>query len=723
MSENHNHMAEVKSLNALVDGSFQKTLSKLSSTSRTIPTNSDFQILYSSDEFKRPIDELARSSQCALETIGDKKSVRFVDGGGGDGSFDWLVNVNDAILEKFDDSVDEFKRNRKVKEDSEKAIAVKFKKEHGKAKVPFHLPTINKPQVEYKIVVNNANKPFEHVLLEKSEDGLRFIHPLEKFTVMDFVDKDISEMKPVKYLPLDETPLTIVEEVKDLEELAATLQSVDEFAVDLEHNQYRSFQGLTCLMQISTRTKDYIVDTFKLWDHIGPYLRELFKDPKKKKVMHGADRDIIWLQRDFGIYVCNLFDTGQASRVLKLERNSLEFLLKHYCRVAANKEYQNADWRIRPLPDVMTKYAREDTHYLLYIYDVMQIDLHTMAKENEQSDSPLIEVYKRSYDVCMQLYEKELLTADSYLHVYGVQTGNLNAVQLSIVAGLCEWRDRIAREDDESTGYVLPNKTLFDIAKDMPFYVGQLRRLLKSKHPYIERNFDAVISLIRQSMLKAAAFEPVVQSLRDCRPATVDDSEKTGAKASPSSLSLSKFRVDDSKKQRSDFGVFPSKRKFESDNKVVQKNIKPKIEKTGKEATSSSLNLNKFSVDDSKKQSSGFGVLPSKMKFESDNKAKEVVKVSKSKPDKLTIVLDDDDEPDKQSWETGDASNRASEMSSTGPGSLSMTQKPTTQKPTTSNTEIIVIDDDDESENDGDMSRRSEKDKRFMSLKRGFLDK
>ncbi|XP_023643594.1 protein RRP6-like 1 isoform X2 [Capsella rubella] len=670
MSENHNHMAEVKSLNALVDGSFQKTLSKLSSTSRTIPTNSDFQILYSSDEFKRPIDELARSSQCALETIGDKKSVRFVDGGGGDGSFDWLVNVNDAILEKFDDSVDEFKRNRKVKEDSEKAIAVKFKKEHGKAKVPFHLPTINKPQVEYKIVVNNANKPFEHVLLEKSEDGLRFIHPLEKFTVMDFVDKDISEMKPVKYLPLDETPLTIVEEVKDLEELAATLQSVDEFAVDLEHNQYRSFQGLTCLMQISTRTKDYIVDTFKLWDHIGPYLRELFKDPKKKKVMHGADRDIIWLQRDFGIYVCNLFDTGQASRVLKLERNSLEFLLKHYCRVAANKEYQNADWRIRPLPDVMTKYAREDTHYLLYIYDVMQIDLHTMAKENEQSDSPLIEVYKRSYDVCMQLYEKELLTADSYLHVYGVQTGNLNAVQLSIVAGLCEWRDRIAREDDESTGYVLPNKTLFDIAKDMPFYVGQLRRLLKSKHPYIERNFDAVISLIRQSMLKAAAFEPVVQSLRDCRPATVDDSEKTGAKASPSSLSLSKFRVDDSKKQRSDFGVFPSKRKFES-----------------------------------------------------DNKAKEVVKVSKSKPDKLTIVLDDDDEPDKQSWETGDASNRASEMSSTGPGSLSMTQKPTTQKPTTSNTEIIVIDDDDESENDGDMSRRSEKDKRFMSLKRGFLDK
>jgi hypothetical protein len=29
--------------------------------------------------------------------------------------------------------------------------------------------------------------------------------------------------------------------------------------------------------------------------------------------MHGADRDIMWLQRDFHIYVCNLFDTGQVS--------------------------------------------------------------------------------------------------------------------------------------------------------------------------------------------------------------------------------------------------------------------------------------------------------------------------------------------------------------------------------------------------------------------------
>ncbi|AEE33102.1 Protein RRP6-like 1 [Arabidopsis thaliana] len=635
---------------------------------------------------------------------------------------------------RFDDPMDEFKRNRKMEEDSKKVIDVKVAEsdkgfaKFGKAEVPFHIPTLTKPQEEYKILVDNANNPFEHVLLEKSEDGLRFIHPLEELSVMDFVDRNLSEMRPVKPLPLEETPFKLVEEVKDLEDLAAALQSVEEFAVDLEHNQYRTFQGLTCLMQISTRTEDYIVDIFKLWDHIGPYLRELFKDPKKKKVIHGADRDIIWLQRDFGIYVCNLFDTGQASRVLKLERNSLEFLLKHYCGVAANKEYQKADWRIRPLPDVMKRYAREDTHYLLYIYDVMRMELHTMAKEDEQSDSPLVEVYKRSYDVCMQLYEKELWTRDSYLHVYGVQTGNLNAVQLSIVAGLCEWRDRIARADDESTGYVLPNKTLFDIAKEMPIVVAQLRRLLKSKLPYLERNFDAVISVIRRSMQNAAAFEPVVQSLKDRRPETVVEMniepkiEKTDTGASASSLSLEKVCVDDSKKQSSGFGVLPLKRKLESDKTVVEKNIEPKIEKTGTEASASSLSSKKVCVDDSKKQSSGFGVLLSKRKFESDNKVKEEVKVSKSKPDKVIIVVDDDDDDDddesyEQSTKAADALDRVSETPSKGSPSL-------TQKPKTCNTEVIVLDDDDDSESreDEDMRRRSEKHRRFMNMKRGFLN-
>ncbi len=41
-------------------------------------------------------------------------------------------------------------------------------------------------------------------------------------------------------------------------------------------------------------------------------LNRVFTDPNIVKVLHGADWDIQWLQRDFSIYVVNMFDTGQG---------------------------------------------------------------------------------------------------------------------------------------------------------------------------------------------------------------------------------------------------------------------------------------------------------------------------------------------------------------------------------------------------------------------------
>lgn len=65
------------------------------------------------------------------------------------------------------------------------------------------------------------------------------------------------------------------------------------------------------------------------------------------QVFHGADSDIEWLQKDFGLYVVNMFDTHQAARLLNLARHSLDHLLRLYCGVESNKQYQLADWRIR----------------------------------------------------------------------------------------------------------------------------------------------------------------------------------------------------------------------------------------------------------------------------------------------------------------------------------------------------------------------------------------
>jgi cation-transporting P-type ATPase D len=69
-------------------------------------------------------------------------------------------------------------------------------------------------------------------------------------------------------------------------------------------------------------------------------LQPIFANPAICKVFHGADSDILWLQRDFHIYIANLFDTARACDVLGKPQRSLAYLLQTYCGIAVNKVYQ-----------------------------------------------------------------------------------------------------------------------------------------------------------------------------------------------------------------------------------------------------------------------------------------------------------------------------------------------------------------------------------------------
>uniref|UniRef100_A0A0D9XJZ6 HRDC domain-containing protein n=1 Tax=Leersia perrieri TaxID=77586 RepID=A0A0D9XJZ6_9ORYZ len=530
-------------------GPLAAAAARLAGRSRALPASRDFHFYHNFPSFRSPIDAAAAKAEASLAVLGGaaslypKQQPPFPKGDlEDDAAQDWVVGVIDDLSEQFGASLDEFKAVREkeeatgrraeaaeTEEDGFQVVYGKKKKrmdgageeEIGrgegfggsgsvkmatmdrsaaagtKAKVPFHIPTIPRPQDVHRILVDNSSKPFEHSWLEKSDDGSRFVHPLEKIPMEQLVDRNVPESEPIRPPELDDTPFTYVDDLKTLEVLATKLKSATEFAVDLEHNHYRSFQGLTCLMQISTRTEDFIVDTLKLRKYLGDYLREIFKDPTKKKVLHGADRDIIWLQRDFGIYICNLFDTGQASRILQMDRNTLEHLLHHFCGVTANKEY-----------------AREDTHYLLYIYDLMR---QRLVKESSGENDLLLEVYKRSKEICLQLYEKELLTHSSYLCIHGLKENEFDARQLAILSSLYKWRDSVARGEDESTGYILPNKTLLEIAKQMPATTGRLKRIVKLKNSYLDRHLGHVISTIRSAIANCDAFESIAEQLKKGR--------------------------------------------------------------------------------------------------------------------------------------------------------------------------------------------------------------
>lgn len=49
---------------------------------------------------------------------------------------------------------------------------------------------------------------------------------------MDFIDKTVSDVEPVKPPPVESTSFKLVQDVKDLKELAVKLRNANEFAVN-----------------------------------------------------------------------------------------------------------------------------------------------------------------------------------------------------------------------------------------------------------------------------------------------------------------------------------------------------------------------------------------------------------------------------------------------------------------------------------------------------------
>jgi len=86
------------------------------------------------------------------------------------------------------------------------------------------------------------------------------------------------------YTPFEDTSATWVDTVDTLEDMLRELKAASEIAVDLEHHDNRSYIGIVCLMQISTRDKDWIIDTLKLRDELF-ILNEVFTNPKIVKVV------------------------------------------------------------------------------------------------------------------------------------------------------------------------------------------------------------------------------------------------------------------------------------------------------------------------------------------------------------------------------------------------------------------------------------------------------
>lgn len=458
-----------------------------------------------------------------------------------DEQFEMILECNDTMLERINTNLDEIAGIRKNPETIlvESKIASKsatFEKvgSWNVNKIPSQQAPVSsatlltakniaRPQISFKVPVDNSRttpfvprikdkpnslKPLA-ILPEYDEDGVivSYIHPYE-YELMKFEPSEefLSKRTPILPKKLEEGEFEIVDKASKLPRVLKELKEHKILAVDVEHHSYRTFQGITCLLQISTPAKDYLFDTIELREDLH-ILNEVFTDKNVLKVFHGADMDIEWLQRDLSLYLVNMFDTHQAAKQLNLSRLSLSFLLKHYCNIEADKTFQLADWRIRPLPEALVKYARQDTHFLIYIYEMINNDLLELGNNKPNL---LKAVFQQSTEICKKRYVKPVIRSDSHLDIFRKSKRIFDNRQLFALKEIFLWRDKLARQEDESNGYILPNHMMLQIAESLPREMQGILACCNPIPPLVRQSLHSIHEIIlkarEQPLVKVSVY-------------------------------------------------------------------------------------------------------------------------------------------------------------------------------------------------------------------------
>jgi ribonuclease D len=271
-------------------------------------------------------------------------------------------------------------------------------------------------------------------------------------------------------------------------------------AVDTESNSLFAYREQVCLIQFSTPNADYLLDPIELGDL--SLLAPIFASPHIQKVFHAAEYDVLCMKRDFGFTFSNLFDTMLAARIVGRKEVGLGSILEAEFNIEVDKRHQRANWGQRPLPDYLLDYARQDTHYLILLQEILK---------NQLEEKRLLPLAQEDFQRLGQVEANHDNGKMDCWRVNGVH--KLSPQQAAVLQECCIYRDEVARQRNRPLFKVISDSTLMAIASTLPSTPDELNKLPGMTKHQLDRHGKALLQAVRRG-LKA----PPVHPPRNIRP-------------------------------------------------------------------------------------------------------------------------------------------------------------------------------------------------------------
>lgn len=298
---------------------------------------------------------------------------------------------------------------------------------------------------------------------------------------------------------LEKTELVWVDQPQKLRDIVPELASQEILAVDTESNSLYAYQEQVCLIQFSTREKDYLVDSLALPDLSS--LAPIFSSDNILKVFHAAEYDLICLFRDYGFRFNFLFDTMIAARTLGYQKIGLGSLLEQHFGIRMEKKYQRANWGRRPIKMEMLKYARLDSHYLIPLQDRLRQELEDTGRWELA-----LEDFRR---LTQNIEDTTESSEKDFWKLHGAR--DLSPEKAAVLRSVYEFRESQAEAQDRPPFKVVSHSALVEIAESCPNTRKELTQLPSLSDRLVKRYGKGLMQAIREGKSAPPEFPPHYQ--------------------------------------------------------------------------------------------------------------------------------------------------------------------------------------------------------------------